>query len=372
VPNCAKGVFSMKIWSVFSFVLILHLTLIGLFLIQPGCQSRTGPAPDPSITATSGALESPMRSGPGERALDPAFNAGMTSGAPAAPSGSLAAPRRPGEPVRSEIDTSGMEPVLNPVVTTIDVQESGRLYTVEPGDSLSRIAAREGVSLNALMESNGLNKQSVIYVGQSLRIPAASAASEPLSVESEHAGLRVTVQAGDSLSSIARRNGTTVAALKSANALRSDTIYVGQELLVPGNGATPPSMSGSRSPRPSGTLGYTVVPGDTVSGIARRYGISTRELMAANGMTDPNKVFVGQQLVIPGQDEVSTGTPEPVPSVPVTAPVNPAESQWQAPQRPSAEPVEAEPEDPILLLEALEDEDLPFVEVETVEETPGS
>ena len=99
------------------------------------------------------------------------------------------------------------------------------------------------------------------------------------------------VQAGDTLSSIARRYGTTVSALVALNNLPSaNTIYVGQRLIVSGgSGTTPP---------PSGRV-HVVQAGETLARIAARYGLSWRTLAAANGITNPNVIYVGQRLVIP-------------------------------------------------------------------------
>ncbi len=100
------------------------------------------------------------------------------------------------------------------------------------------------------------------------------------------------VQPGDTLSVIAKKNGVSTADLAAANAISNyHLIRVGQTLAVP-------------SPTPST---YTVVGGDTVSGIARVFGVPSKDIIALNGISDPSRIKVGQQLQIPGGR-----TPRPV------------------------------------------------------------
>lgn len=370
----------MKIWPVFSFVLLVHIGIIGLFLLQPGCQSRPA-APDPSMTST-GTMSQPSEpsSEPAPQTLDSAFNAGLGSTQTAATGrrGDLSPPRRPEGMQRSEPDDGGLEPVLQPVREAVPTTVANRNYTVKSGDTLSGIARRNGVPLGDLLALNGLEKRSTIYVGQELLLPEKDAPSETVEAEREHGAKQVEVRRGDTLSSIARRNGTTVAALRSMNNLSSNTIYVGQSLSVPVDGG-----GRERTPSPSSTPdagpSYTVKPGDTPSAIASRYGISTRELMRANNIGDPRKLYVGRELRIPGQDEGPSGpaaegsrsaepradesgsSPGPRRRTAPTRPESPPEEETTATEEPSPSPQE---EDPMSALEALENEELPFVEVE--------
>jgi LysM repeat protein len=225
------------------------------------------------------------------------------------------------------------------------------------------------------MSANGLGRNSTIFVGQNLLIPEAGPGEDAASMETGFSGKEVTVGRGDTLSAIAARNGTTVREIKALNGLTGDTIYVGQKLLVPGNEQSSVTTS-PRTSTPSGsfsgaTTTYTVKAGDTPSGIARRFGITSRELMAANNITDARRLYVGRELVVPQQSGSSTST-----STPSSATPPPAQREQQpvlrSPSRPETTPAttspdSAEEEDPMSALEALEDEDLPFVEVEELE-----
>ncbi len=123
------------------------------------------------------------------------------------------------------------------------------------------------------------------------------------------------VQPGDTLSAIARRYGTTVTAIAQANnILNPNLIFVGQVLTIP-DGSSPPPPAPPPSPPPGGGGGgsYTVQPGDTLNRIAVRFGVTVQAIAQANGIANPNLIFVGQVLTIPGG---GGGTPPPPPPAP--------------------------------------------------------
>jgi LysM repeat protein len=130
----------------------------------------------------------------------------------------------------------------------------------------------------------------VLLAGGGLPPPAAQAQAETNVADPETIHI---VQRGETLSSIARRYGVTVAALMAANGLTTTTIYVGQRLLIPSGGSTP------------GTY-HVVQRGETLFSISRRYGVTVQAIRAANGLTS-NTIYVGQRLIIP------TGGGEPTP-----------------------------------------------------------
>ena len=101
---------------------------------------------------------------------------------------------------------------------------------VKRGDTLSELAVRYGTSVSALKHANGL-KGDTIYVGELLRIPGSSAPKARTTTRTVTRSY--TVRSGDNLTHLARRWGTTVPALVKANRLRSTTIVIGQRLRYP-------------------------------------------------------------------------------------------------------------------------------------------
>ena len=116
-------------------------------------------------------------------------------------------------------------------------------YVVQRGDTLSSIAYRHGVSVQALASANGIYNPNLIRRGQRLVIPGAGTTAAP--GYSSSASVHV-VQRGENLFRIALRYGATVQALASANNLsRTSLIYVGQRLAIPGRGSASPAPAPS-------------------------------------------------------------------------------------------------------------------------------
>jgi LysM repeat protein len=112
------------------------------------------------------------------------------------------------------------------------------------------------------------------------------------------------VSPGENLFRISLRYGTSVAAVKAANNLVFDTIYVGQQLIIPGE--TEAVSQWSESSAGNGT--HLVQPGDTLSSIAQRYGTSVSELVAANGIVNASRIYAGQVLRLSGTESVVPGS----------------------------------------------------------------
>jgi LysM repeat protein len=118
-----------------------------------------------------------------------------------------------------------------PATTTAAVMDVPESVTVEKGDSLSKIAKRYGTTVDALVRINGLCDANQIFVGQVVLLEDPEAEAEAAEDQGETA--IVTVQPGDSLSKIAKRNDTTVEELMALNSIDDpNLLFVGQELLV--------------------------------------------------------------------------------------------------------------------------------------------
>jgi LysM repeat protein len=108
-------------------------------------------------------------------------------------------------------------------------------YTVQPGDTLTRIAARFGVTIEALVRANQLANPNVLQVGQVLTIPDGAPQAVPAGPGT------YIVQKGDSLSRIAARFKVTIEALMTANRLTTTTLQPGQVLIIPSPAPAAPS-----------------------------------------------------------------------------------------------------------------------------------
>lgn len=136
------------------------------------------------------------------------------------------------------------------------------------------------------------------------------------------------VQPGDTLWSIANKFGVTIAAIVEANDIgNASLIIVGQELIIPGvDGEGPPVTSQpGASAAPGESTIYVVQPGDTLYEIAAEFGVSVAAIVEANSLGNPNMIYVGQELIIPGTNGGTTTTTT-TPSTPTAAPPPPTTS----------------------------------------------
>ena len=256
------------------------------------------------------------------------------------------------------------KPVFHPPVAVepapaMAVPSEAKTYTVQTGDSLSKIAVRCGVSARELAEVNNIKDANKVRIGQKLVLPdyakaqpsmtsvtskpkskskpKAETAAKPEKVSAE-GGSTYVVQSGDSISKIASRHGVKIAALRAANPkVKGDKILVGQKLVIPGaapatHAEAPPvpaaeSMPATQAPiTPSSIqpvpsvpapapampavessapvsqaqpLDYTVQDGDTLDSIAKLFIVRKEDIMTLNGVTDSSALMPGMKLKIP-------------------------------------------------------------------------
>jgi murein DD-endopeptidase MepM/ murein hydrolase activator NlpD len=274
----------------------------------------------------------------------------------------IADPRRlrPGHVLRLSANAIKPAQPATATATTMPTPESaataaGNLYVIQPGDIPFEIARRFGISVDALLAANQITDPRRLQIGQQLIIPlpgttppatdaAVTATPQPMATpqptttpqattnpQASTSGV-YTIQQGDIPASIARRFGISVELLMAANQITDPRrLQIGQQLIIPAPGATAPPTStpvpvasAETVTAPAGMAGtYTVQRGDIPGSIARRFGITANSLLAANSITDPTRLQIGQILLVP--------TPGPVPTV--AAATGPSHFVWPVESR---------------------------------------
>ena len=146
-------------------------------------------------------------------------------------------------------------------------------YTVKSGDTLYSIAKKYGITVNKLKDLNNL-KSNMISVNQKLLV------NDQKKDQTTNA---YVVEKGDTLYSIAKKYSTTVSKIKELNNLKSDTLSIGQELIIPSN---------------FDVKTHIVKSGDTLYSIARKYNTTVDAIKVANNLTS-NVLSIGKELIIP-------------------------------------------------------------------------
>lgn len=157
------------------------------------------------------------------------------------------------------------------------------IYTVSEGDNLSSIADENGLTVNEIMELNGLESDKIL-VGQKLKLSGSNSSASKTSVH--------TVSTGENLTMIADKYGMSLSELKDLNDLDSDVIIKGQKLKVTAGQTEGNTNSGKKS---TGKTTHKVKSGETLASIASEYGVSISELKKWNNLKS-DKIMSGQVL----------------------------------------------------------------------------
>ncbi|MCF3648995.1 LysM peptidoglycan-binding domain-containing protein [Synoicihabitans lomoniglobus] len=319
----------MKLLNILGAVVALHIAVLVLAIAIPGCRT-TDHANSTTTAVNDGAPEGdayPASSTPGgtfsaapeltDRDLNPplatASQPTFDPNAPAVAANSLStggtrySPTRPGSTV-----ATAMQPTAS-----VDVMPAAT-YTVKRGDSLWALAKKNNVSVRELAAANNLAPDAGLRLDQVIVIPGKVAAPVPPSRESGSKASSApetiyVIKSGDTLGKIARLNGTTVAKLKAFNNLSSDLVRVGDRLVIPDAPASATSSASATTaestastpaapPPAKGSYKHVVASGESLTVIARRYGVKMGDVALANQIRDPSLIRPGQELVIPGWD----------------------------------------------------------------------
>ncbi len=167
-------------------------------------------------------------------------------------------------------------------------------YLVRPGDTLGAIAKGHGVSIRAIARLNGISNPNLVRIGEYLVIPTRVRV------------FRYRVRWGDTLIGIGSRYGVTVTTIRSMNPRLGVYPLAGQWLRVC-SGCSGGGMNTSVRTSPSATVTtgtasrtYVVQPGDSLIGIAARFGLTTTAVTSVNNLVNQDLVVIGTRLRIPG------------------------------------------------------------------------
>ena len=185
-------------------------------------------------------------------------------------------------------------------------------YTVRQGDNLWSIARAFGVDHRRLAEANGLSGRSLIHPGRTLVVPVVRGAAIPGSTPAPEGGAVHTVRSGESLWSISRRYGVRVEDLRAWNGLADNLLQPGQKLSV-GRGALVTrqrSPGGGDVPAPAVRAGrrvHTVSRGESLWSISRTHLVTVADLRLWNGLAD-DVIRPGQSLYLAGAGSAGGGS----------------------------------------------------------------
>lgn len=232
-------------------------------------------------------------------------------------------------------------------------------YTVQSGDTLSKIAASHQMSLSQLAALNGITNPNLIRVGQVLKVTGATNSAQPSApavptqqpaapaAPTTNNATTYTVKAGDTLSRIAAQFKMNLAQIAALNQISNlNAIRVGQVLKVSNaagsnntqnttqpSAGTPtntapnaPSTNTTPTVTPSTNGSYTVKSGDTLYGFAAKLGTNVQTLLSLNGLQLSSTIYVGQVLKTNGAPVAGAGT-----ATGTATPVTPTVSKPAAP-----------------------------------------
>ena len=193
--------------------------------------------------------------------------------------------------------------VIAGAAVAVPAAATDRVVVVQPGDTLSQIALETGLTVAQLRELNGIADPNRIYAGQRLRLSATPAPpTVPATAKAAPGPTVHVVASGENLTFIARRYGSTIAAIAAANGIANPSfLRVGQRLTIPGTAPAPPAASPPKPPvAVAAPVVHVVGSGENLTFIAKRYGSTIAAIAAANGIANPSFLRAGQRLTIPG------------------------------------------------------------------------
>jgi N-acetylmuramoyl-L-alanine amidase len=272
----------------------------------------------PAVVLSSFALAQPAAAEPPARAIPATLAAAMKAQAVTAGPAFI-----PAASVSTTIPSS-----FRPALPSAPAE-----YTVARGDTISGISGKYGLDTGEVLKLNNLQPNTIIYPGQKIRLSgsapsAAPAAAAPApAAPAAPAGGSYTVKPGDTLSAIASRHGVSLSDVFSWNGLNMRSIIrPGQKVKVGAGEAAPapastavqpasaPAAPAPAAPAPAPGGSYTIKAGDTLSAIASKHGVKLSDILSANQLSMSTVIYPGNKLVIPGA-AVQPASSQPAASV---------------------------------------------------------
>lgn len=182
--------------------------------------------------------------------------------------------------------------IINNTENTIPANTESIEYTIQSGDTLSAIARRYGTTVQELVNINNIQNPDLIYPGEKLRILTNS--TIPGNEERGTGDIIYTVQRGNTLSQIARAYNVSIEHIVELNNIENpNLIYPGQKLRITESNVTDLAPVDNTI-----QVYYVVKQGDTLYGIARRFGITLNKILQYNAIQNPNLIYPGQTIKI--------------------------------------------------------------------------
>ena len=177
---------------------------------------------------------------------------------------------------------SNTTPLPTPETPT---QDNTIIYTVKPGDTLSKIAREYGTTVNEIVSLNpSIKNPNLIYPGEQFTIKNNGNSNISNTII-------YTVVSGDTLSQIASKYNTTVSNLVAINNISNpNLIYPGDKITITSNTTNLGNECGK--------ILYTIKRGDTLSEIAQEYGTTVNEIATLNNISNPNLIYAGNIIRI--------------------------------------------------------------------------
>ncbi|MFN8493683.1 MAG: LysM peptidoglycan-binding domain-containing protein [Caldilineaceae bacterium] len=262
-----------------------------LYLTIEAALGTTVPTPSPTASNTATAQDTPTATSTGtttqEDTATPEASETVSSTATVTNS--------------AEVDTNATP--TGPETATLPIATLNQVYTVQPGDTLQRIALRLGVEQEAMRKLNHLTTQQMnwLTVGTTVTVPATGDQLRFV----RHEEQRYVVKAGDSLGRIAEKYDLSLTEMLLANRIANpNAIYPGQSLLIPDKKQSDDANDKAKDkaqigPERNGFFYYTVQSGDTISTLAERFDSTRQAILDYNNLPDEKTVYLGLELRIP-------------------------------------------------------------------------